>query len=99
MSIMDMSGSWPFRGENLTPLFILLERAEAMLLAHGPACSDAIVRQIETAVRNGEDSQRVRELDHILQLVEFRERGVHAKPDGDDRGRTFPAWPDDDTGR
>jgi hypothetical protein len=58
----------------VTPLAILVERADAAVLAHGPAAQEELLRQIETAIRNGEDQDKVRDLDHVLQLVEYRER-------------------------
>lgn len=58
----------------MTPLAILLERAEVAMLMHGPAAQDEMLRQIEAAIRNGDDPGKIRDLDHVLQLVEYRER-------------------------
>lgn len=58
----------------MTPLAILLERADAAMLAYGDGAEDELLRQIRAAVRNGEHADRVRDLDHILQLIEYRER-------------------------
>lgn len=58
----------------MTPLAILLERAEMAMLMHGPAAQDEMLRQIEAAIRNDDDSGKIRDLDHVLQLVEYRER-------------------------
>ena len=78
----------------MTPLAILLERADAAMLAHGPAAQDELLRQIRVAVRNGEDQDRVRDLDHILQLIEYRERLTIDRAEGTARdwplGRTGP---------
>lgn len=58
----------------MTPLAIRLERADAAMLAHGPAAQKELLRQIEAAIRSGDDPEKVRDLDHVLQLIEFRER-------------------------
>lgn len=57
----------------MTPLAILVERAEAALLTHGASAREELIRQIERAIRADEDPGRVRDLDHILQLIEFHQ--------------------------
>jgi hypothetical protein len=75
MSILDMTRrSRKEQGDLVTPLAILLERAEVAMLMHGPAAQDEMLRQIEVAIRNGDDSGKIRDLDHVLQLVEYCER-------------------------
>jgi hypothetical protein len=66
----------------VTPLAILLERADAAVLAHGAAAQEELLRQIRSAIRNGESQDRVRDLDHVLQLVEYRERVTRERPEG-----------------
>ena len=58
----------------MTPLAILLERAEVAMLMHGSAAQDEMLRQIEAAIRDGDDPGKIRDLDHVMQLVEYRER-------------------------
>ncbi|MBC9033045.1 hypothetical protein IAG41_11625 [Sphingomonas sp. JC676] len=74
----------------MTPLAILLERAEVAMLMHGPAAQGEMLRQIEAAVRNGDDPGKVRDLDHVLQLVEYRERIASARLAGGLHGLGFP---------
>jgi hypothetical protein len=78
----------------VTPLAILLERAEVAMIMHGPAAQDEMLRQIEAAVRNGDDPGKVRDLDHVLQLVEYRERIASPKlagaPHSELRGFDLP---------
>ena len=73
----------------MTPLAILLERAEAAMLSHGPGTQDEMLRQIASAVRNEDDPEKVRDLDHVLQLVEYRERIT-----GSHRAAAPRDWPD-----
>lgn len=75
----------------MTPLAILLERADAALRAHGASARDALIRQIEAAIREGENAASVRDLDHILQLVEFRDRALEPGPI-DDMPERFVRW-------
>lgn len=70
----------------MTPLAILLERAEAVMLTHGPAAQDEMLRQIASAVRNDDDPGKVRDLDHVLQLLEYRERMTGANQTAELRG-------------
>lgn len=72
----------------MTPLAILLERTDAAMLAHGPAAQDELLRRITSAIRNGEDPDRVRDLDHILQLIDYCERAPGTRPD-----TTASDWP------
>ncbi|WP_010544322.1 hypothetical protein [Sphingomonas elodea] len=58
----------------MTPLSTLLERAEAIYLTHGAGSASHLLKQIETAIQRGEPVQQIRELDHLLQLIEYRER-------------------------
>ncbi len=64
----------PYKDGQLTPLSTLLERAEAVYLTHGAGSAGYLLEQIETAIREGVPVQRIRELDHLLQLIEYRER-------------------------
>lgn len=58
----------------MTPLSTLIERAEAIYLTHGAGSAAYLLEQIEAAIRDGTPVQRIRELDHILQLIEYRDR-------------------------
>lgn len=58
----------------MPPLSTLLERAEAIYLTHGAGSASYLLDQIETAIREGAPVQHIRELDHLLQLIEYRER-------------------------
>lgn len=77
----------------MTPLAILLERADAALEAHGPSARDELIRQIEQAVRAGAHPGQVRDLDHILQLVEFRSPASAPAPT--DMPARFVQWTGD----
>ncbi|MHA6719625.1 hypothetical protein ACX40Y_09235 [Sphingomonas sp. RS6] len=58
----------------MTPLETLLERAEAIYLVHGTSSATFLKDQIETAIRAGESARYIQDLDHVLQLVEYRDR-------------------------
>ncbi|PVX30206.1 hypothetical protein [Sphingomonas pokkalii] len=58
----------------MTPLSTLIERAEAIYLTHGSGSAAYLLDQIEAAIRDGTPALRIRELDHILQLIEYRQR-------------------------
>lgn len=58
----------------MTPLSTLLERAEAIYLTHGTGSARYLLEQIETAIREGAPAAQICELDHLLQLIEFRDR-------------------------
>lgn len=58
----------------MTPLSTLLERAEAIYLTHGTDSARYLLDQIETAIREGAPASQICELDHLLQLIEFRDR-------------------------
>ncbi|UYY79095.1 hypothetical protein [Sphingomonas sp. R1] len=58
----------------MTPLSTLLERAEAIYLTHGAGSAAYLLEQIEASIREGASVQRIRELDHLLQLIEYRDR-------------------------
>ncbi|WP_294252753.1 hypothetical protein [uncultured Sphingomonas sp.] len=58
----------------MTPLSTLLERAEAIYLTHGVGSARYLLDQIEAAIRDGAPAPQIRELDHLLQLIEFRDR-------------------------
>jgi hypothetical protein len=66
--------------DSVTPLAILLERADAALLAHGPSAQAELIRQIERAIGNDDDPDKIRDLDHVLQLVEYRQRPLYPQP-------------------
>ena len=58
----------------MTPLSTLLERAEAIYLTYGAGSASYLLEQIEAAIREGAPVQRIREFDHLLQLIEYRDR-------------------------
>lgn len=58
----------------MPPLATLLERAEAIYVTHGRASAAFLLQQIERAVRDGAAAAYIQELDHLLQLIEYRER-------------------------
>ncbi len=58
----------------MTPLSTLLDRAEAIYLTHGEDSAAYLLEQIETAIREGAPVQQIRALDHLLQLIEYRQR-------------------------
>jgi len=58
----------------VTPLSTLLERAEAIYLTHGTSSARHLLDQIETAIREGAPAPHICELDHMLQLIEYRDR-------------------------
>lgn len=56
------------------PLSTLLERAESVYLTHGAGSAAYLLQQIEAAIREGAPVQQICELDHVLQLIEYRDR-------------------------
>ncbi|WP_333571065.1 hypothetical protein [Sphingomonas sp.] len=58
----------------MTPLSTLVERTEAIYLTHGSGSAAYLLEQIEAAIREGAPVQRICELDHLLQLIEYRDR-------------------------
>lgn len=58
----------------MPPLSTLLERAESIYLTHGDRSTAYLLEQIEAAIREGAPVQHIRELDHLLQLIEYRDR-------------------------
>lgn len=58
----------------MIPLALLLERADAAILSHGASARETIAAALDEAIRRGEDADKIRELDHIVQLLEFRDR-------------------------
>jgi hypothetical protein len=58
----------------VTPLETLLERAEATYLVHGTSSAAFLIDQIESGIRAGESARYIQDLDHVLQLIEYRER-------------------------
>ncbi|OAN66917.1 hypothetical protein [Sphingomonas sp. TDK1] len=58
----------------MTPLSTLLERAETIYLTHGTGSAAYLLEQIERAIREGAPVQHICELDHLLQLIEYRDR-------------------------
>jgi hypothetical protein len=65
----------PLRKEDsVPPLSTLLDRAEAIYLTHGEGSAAYLLDQIEAGIREGAPVQRIRELDHLLQLIEYRQR-------------------------
>lgn len=61
----------------MTALIALIERAEAVIATDGADAEARMVSRIETAVREGADAGRVRELDHLLQIISYGRR-VHS---------------------
>ena len=58
----------------MTPLSTLLERAEAIYLTRGTGSARYLLDQIELAIREGAPASQICELDHLLQLIEYRDR-------------------------
>ncbi|MGN7998638.1 hypothetical protein [Sphingomonas sp. 22176] len=58
----------------MTPLATLLERAEAIYLTHGGGSGRYLLDQIEKGIREGAPAAQICELDHLLQLIEYRDR-------------------------